>query len=153
MKKFLSFIFFLALVILIGRGGQIFTDTTVRDWYQTLQKPEGNPPDWVFAPVWTCLYILIAVSGWLIFIKRKTQIRAFVIYGAQLLFNLTWSFCFFFLKNPGLAFLDILVLLVLIILNILVFWKIYRVSGILLIPYLVWTLYAAGLNLAIWRLN
>jgi benzodiazapine receptor len=155
-KKTGSLICFFALVIFIECLGHFFTFSSVGTWYQTLQRPAWNPPAWIFAPVWTILYLSIAVSGWLVFIKAKSSAIkrvGFQIYGLQLLFNLLWSFLFFFLKSPDLAFLDILLLLLFISLTISNFWKIYRPAAFLLIPYLVWTLYAAALNLAIWSLN
>lgn len=155
-KKFVSFLCFVALLILIEWAGHFFTFTSVGNWYQTLRQPKWNPPNWIFGPVWTTLYLMIAISGWLIFIKARTfkeRKIGFCLYGAQLFFNFLWSFFFFFLKNPGLAFLDILILLSFISLNIFSFWKIYRPAAILLIPYLIWTLYAVTLNAAIWKLN
>lgn len=156
MKKTFSLIFFLIVVFLIEWIGHQLTFTSVKDWYVTLQKPSWNPPSWVFGPVWTLLYIMIGVSGWQIFIKIKPcreKYIAFGIYSLQLLANILWSYFFFFLKNPGLAFIDILVLTSLIIINIIVFIRLDRKAGFLLIPYLMWTLYATYLNGIIWRLN
>ncbi len=155
-RKLLSLLGFLLLVFLIQWCGYKFTFTSVTDWYPTLHKPAWNPPAWVFGPVWTMLYLTIAVSGWFVFIKgrscRQKKI-AFVVYGFQLMANLLWSYLFFFLKNPGLALIDVWVLVFLIAINIAAFVKLYLPAAILLIPYFIWTLYAAFLNTAIWSLN
>lgn len=155
-RDFFFLFLFLALVFSIELIGGALTAHSVGSWYLTLQKPEWNPPSWVFGPVWTILYATIGVSGWLVFRKRKSEKksqRAFIIYGLQLLSNVLWSYFFFFLKNPFLALLNIFALLFLICLNIAAFKKIYRPAGLLLVPYLIWTLYAAALNFAIWSLN
>ena len=130
--------------------------SSVSQWYVTLQKPDWTPPSWVFGPVWTVLYLMIAISGWLIWMRKNPLQKkrvALVLYGAQLLCNLLWSYFFFSLQNPGLALLNICALLILIGLNIASFKKLYRPAAILLIPYFLWTLYAAALNAAIWSLN
>ena len=155
-KKILALCGFLFLVLLIEYGGHYFTMSSVGDWYQTLKKPSWNPPSWVFGVAWTILYIMIAISGWLIFIKvRSSTARgaAFVFYGFQLFCNFLWTYFFFFLKNPALGLLDIFVLLILIGKNIVDFAKLNKIAAALLIPYFFWTLYASSLNLAIWILN
>lgn len=155
-RDFFFLFLFLSLVFSIEWIGGILTAHSVGSWYLTLQKPVWNPPSWVFGPVWTILYATIGISGWLVFRKKKSakkSQRAFIIYGLQLLSNLLWSYFFFFLKNPFLALLDIFALILLICLNIAAFTKITRPGGLLLLPYLIWTLYAATLNFAIWSLN
>lgn len=151
----MSLCFFLVLCLLIEVLGGKLTDTSVATWYYTLQKPIWNPPNWLFGLVWTLLYICIAISGWLIFIKppSKKRIKALFIYAAQLLFNLLWSFLFFFLQSPLLGLLDIALLLIFIFMTIGAFWSLSRLAAYLLIPYFAWTLYAATLNGAIWILN
>jgi benzodiazapine receptor len=147
--------FFLILSFIIEFSGSFFTNLSLRDWYQGLIKPSYNPPNWVFGPVWTILYIAIAISGYLIAISKKNAKKnlAFLVYGLQYFFNLSWSFMFFGLKSPFLGLINILILIALITLNIRLFWKINKTSGCLLIPYLVWTSYAAVLNGAIYVLN
>lgn len=147
---------FLLLVFFIEWGGHEMTFTSVKDWYLTLHKASWNPPSWVFGPVWTLLYISIAVSGWQIWSKIKPcsmRRRSFFFYGAQLAANFSWSFFFFFLKSPLLGLLDLSLLIVLLAINIFYFIKLYRPAGLLLIPYFLWSLYAFFLNFAIWRLN
>lgn len=151
-----SLLAFILLLAFVGWIGRTLTSTSVGDWYQTLEKPKGNPPDSIFAPVWTLLYLMIGVSGWLVFVKAKSSTRkkiGFVIYGLQLVSNVLWSYFFFFLKNPKLAFFNIVILLFLIGCNTTLFWRLYRPAGALLVPYLLWVLYALRLNAAIWSLN
>lgn len=155
-KKFFSLILFILIVLLVEWAGHQLTFTSVDDWYPTLHKPAWTPPSWVFSPIWTILYLTIAVSGWLVFCKVSSSRRkkaAFWIYGVQLFCNLIWSYFFFFLKNPGLALLDVLLLVTLILMNIVVFAKIYLPAAVLLMPYFLWTIYATILNAAIWSLN
>jgi translocator protein len=156
MKNFLFLIFFVVLVFIIQGIGFQLTMTSVNDWYLTLQKPIWTPPSWLFGPVWTLLYLTLAISGWLIFIKVKSSSeknKALAIYGLQLFLNLLWSYSFFYLKSPGLALLNIILLVLLTCANIRFFWQLYRPAAILLLPYLLWILYATALNASIWNLN
>lgn len=155
-KKVVSLVLFLLVVFSIQFIGRYFTLSSVNDWYPTLQKPSWNPPSWVFGPVWTLLYLSIAVSGWLVFLKvesLKDRAIAFSSYGSQLLFNLLWSFGFFYQRNPALGLVYIVILTALIIENLVIFAKFYRPAALLLVPYFLWTLFAATLNYSIWRMN
>lgn len=118
-------------------------------WYNTLNKPFFNPPSWVFAPAWTILYILMAISAYLIW-KKKKSLKIFWI---QLALNLSWSPIFFGLKNITLALLVILIMWVYIVKTIKAFTKIDKTAGYLLWPYLAWVTFATILNLSIWLLN
>ncbi len=156
MKRLFSLLVFLLIVFLIEWIGHRLTSSSVGDWYLTIAKPSWNPPSWVFAPVWTVLYATVAVSGWLIFIKVRDcpkKYVGFVIYGLQLLCNALWSYFFFFMKNPGFALVDILILVFFITVSIICFFRLYYPAAVLLIPYWIWTLYAAVLNAAIFSLN
>jgi tryptophan-rich sensory protein len=156
LSRWLGLGVFLLLVFFIEWGGSRMTFTSVTNWYLTLEKPFWTPPSWLFGPVWTILYLSIAVSGWLVWDKTKSspiRRRSFFFFGAQLLANLLWSYFFFFLKNPLLGLIDILLMVFLIGINIWLFMKLYKPAGFLMIPYLLWTLYALTLNLAIWVLN
>lgn len=155
-KNFWWLLVFLGIVFLIGWLGSMLTATSVQGWYQGLQKSSLTPPSWVFGPVWTILYVSIAISGWLVFINTRSSRKkrvVFLIYGLQLLFNLLWFFFFFYLKNPAISLLDIFLLDVFIVWNIICFLKLHRLAGALLIPYLLWTFYATMLNFLIWDLN
>jgi tryptophan-rich sensory protein len=135
--------------------GAAITATSVGDWYQTIAKPSFNPPDWLFAPIWTTIYILIAVAGWRAWPQAGTAMvsGAFAVYVAQLALNIGWSFLFFGLQKIGLALIEIVVLLAAIAVNIVLFWRLDRWAGVLLVPYLVWVAFATVLTAAIWRLN
>ncbi|MFH2037359.1 MAG: TspO/MBR family protein [Candidatus Zixiibacteriota bacterium] len=125
------------------------------EWYQGLVKPSWNPPNWIFGPVWTLLYTLMAVAVWLVWKERhKDNIKsAIILYALQLFLNGIWSFIFFGQELIGLALVDILILLILIIATLLNFYKINRTAGILLIPYLIWVGFASALNFRLWQLN
>ena len=125
------------------------------EWYAGLERPSWNPPNWLFAPVWTVLYALIAVSGWLV-VRRAGLARAapaLIPYGVQLVLNGAWSWLFFGLERPGLALADILALLAAIAVTVALFWRIRPLAGALLVPYLLWVGFAAALNWQIWVLN
>ncbi|MDX1947716.1 MAG: TspO/MBR family protein [Pirellulaceae bacterium] len=137
-----------------GVGGAV-TSSSVGTWYQTLQKPAWNPPDWIFGPVWTVLYLLMAIAAWQVY--RRNGIRAatlpLALFGLQLALNIGWSAIFFGLRSPGLAFAEIVFLWLAIAATALSFWPHSRLATVLLAPYLAWTTFAAALNLTIWRMN
>jgi len=149
---------FLALCFAVAGAGGAITATSVGDWYQALAKPAFNPPDWVFGPVWTLLYALIAVAGW-----RVWRVRGWTRNGAlsaellawsvQLGLNLCWSFVFFGARLIGAALIEIVVLLAAIAVTARLFQRVDRVAAWLLAPYAVWVAFATLLNAALWRLN
>jgi translocator protein len=125
------------------------------EWYAGLEKPSWNPPGWIFAPVWTALYTMMAVAAWLIW-KRggfAVQLTALLLFLLQLSFNTLWSWLFFGRQQPALAFVDILLLWLSLLATTVAFWRINNIAGLLLVPYLLWVSFAAGLNFALWRLN
>ncbi|RCK43722.1 TspO [Thalassospira profundimaris] len=146
---------FMVLCLIISAFGGAVTATSVNDWYATLQKPAFNPPNWLFGPVWTVIYFLIALSGWRVWLKRGIANAKvpFTLYATQLTLNLAWSFLFFGAQAPFLGLIDIVILLVLIIINCAMFMKIDRLAGMLLVPYALWVGFATLLNGAIWHLN
>jgi tryptophan-rich sensory protein len=135
--------------------GGLATSSSVDGWYVLLNKPAFNPPNWVFAPVWTVLYTLMAVAAWRVWRHSTGQARraALAIYAVQLMLNLAWSVIFFGVRQPGAAFAIILALLTAIGLTGRAFRRIDRVSALMLVPYGVWVTFAAILNFEIWRLN
>ena len=147
--------FFLVLCLAVSGLGGAVTATSVDAWYQTLNKPAFNPPDWVFAPVWTTLYVLMALAGWRVWRTPPTPARrsALLLFAVQLVLNLAWSLVFFGLQKIGMALLEIGALFAAIIANCLVFWRLDRLAGALFVPYVLWVGYAAVLNLALWLLN
>jgi benzodiazapine receptor len=124
-------------------------------FYAELQRPAWAPPAWLFGPVWTVLYGLMAVAAWLVwreggFAARRTELA---VYLAQLVLNALWSVLFFHERLGALAFVDIVALWVLIVVMLIAFWRVRPLAGALLLPYLVWVSFAAVLNHAVWRLN
>lgn len=125
------------------------------EWYATLRKPTWNPPGWVFGPVWSALYTMMAVAVWLVW-KRGgfvAQRRPLVLFLAQLVLNAVWTPLFFGLHRPGLAFAEIILLWLAIATTLAAFRPVSRVAAWLLVPYLVWVSFAAVLNGLLWRLN
>ena len=131
----------------------VFVDTG--GWYESITKPAWNPPSWLFGPVWTTLYIMMAVAAWLVWQRGgwKQQRKALTLYLVQWALNALWTPLFFVLQRPGLAFAEILVLLTAILATIAAFWRVKRTAAILLVPYVLWVSFAAVLNFTIWRLN
>ena len=155
-KNIIWLFFFISLCLILGNGlGGYFTFLSVETWYQTLNKPSFNPPDWVFGPIWTTLYILMGISIWLVWKNEDSKIRtiAIKIFWFQLAFNVFWTYLFFGIKKIGLSFIEILFLSCLILINIIYFFKINKTASYLLIPYLVWVFYASLLTYNIWMLN
>lgn len=141
---------------IIGLLGSLFTSATIPTWYATLTRPELAPPNWVFGPVWTVLFILMSIASFLIFQKgyERRDVRiALSFYGAQLILNLLWSLLFFGARNPGLAFAEIVVLWLVLFLTIRKFWPLSKTSAYLLVPYILWVSFAGYLNYSIWILN
>lgn len=137
-----------------GLGG-IVTTPNIPTWYADLAKPAWTPPDWVFGPVWTLLYLMMAASAWLVwrqagFASAKLPLALFAI---QLVLNSLWSVLFFGLQSPGSAAVEIVLLWVAILATLIAFWRRSKLAGGMLMPYLVWVSFAAVLNFAIWRLN
>ncbi len=146
----------LTICLFAGFIGSIFTAPSISTWYATLIKPSFNPPDWIFAPVWTTLFVLMGISLYLVWnkgLQDKKVKTHLLIFGLQLALNVLWSFLFFGLHSPFYAFLEIIILWAAIVLTILNFSKVSRTAGLLLIPYICWVSFAAILNFSIWRLN
>jgi translocator protein len=150
MKRLGPLILFLVLVV--GGGLAIGFLTAPGDWYAGLAKPSFNPPNWLFAPVWTVLYVLIAVSGWRTF-ERDRSGWPMKLWWAQLALNVLWSPVFFAAHRIGLALLVILLLLAAILAFIAMFWRQDRVGAWLFAPYAAWVAFASVLNGVIWLLN
>ena len=146
---------FVLLCLGISVLGGWVTASSVGSWYPTLAKPAFNPPSWIFAPVWTVLYLMIAAAGWRVWRQRGFAGRraAMAVYTLQLALNLAWSFVFFGAQAIGAALAVIAALLAAIVANAILFWKIERAAGWLLAPYAAWVAFATVLNAALWRLN
>jgi benzodiazapine receptor len=145
---------FLAICLAAGALGGLATSSKIPTWYASLYKPSWNPPSWLFAPVWTTLYILMGVSGWLVWRKSLSlHAQALSWFWVQLALNTVWSLVFFGLEQPGLAFAEIVLLWLAIIATVVSFRQRSGTAAVLLVPYLGWVSFAAFLNFTIWRLN
>ncbi len=138
-----------------GFIGSFFTAPSIGTWYSQLNKPAFNPPDWIFFPVWTILYLLMGISLYLILEKplNNESKLAIGIFGIQLALNILWTIIFFGLHQPSAAFIEIIILLASILLTILAFYRLSKPAAYLLIPYLFWVCFAAVLNYYIMVLN
>jgi benzodiazapine receptor len=141
---------------LAGFVGSIFTSSSVSTWYQTLNKPGFTPPGWFIGAVWITLFLLMGVALYLIWmrgLKVEGVGTALTVFILQLFLNILWSLLFFGLRSPFHAFLEIILLWVLIMASIITFYRIDRRAGLLLVPYILWVSFAAFLNYSIWQLN
>jgi benzodiazapine receptor len=125
------------------------------EWYASLSKPSWNPPNAIFGPVWSVLYLLMGVAGWLVW--RKSGFNgaglALILFIAQLVLNALWSYLFFGKLRPDLAFLDIVALWFAILVVLVLFWREHRGAGAMMVPYLAWVSFATYLNFVLWRMN
>jgi tryptophan-rich sensory protein len=145
---------FLGVCLGVGALGSIPATRSVRDWYPRLRKPPGTPPGWVFGPVWTTLYVLMALSAWLVWRDYGWGARAaLLIFCAQLALNLAWSGVFFGARLAGFALVEIIILWLAALFTTLAFYWLNPISAYLLVPYLLWVSYASYLNCGIWLLN
>jgi benzodiazapine receptor len=139
-----------------GGIGSIFTTSAIPTWYAALEKPFFTPPNWLFAPAWITLYLLMAIAAFIIWRKGlgKREVRAaLIIFLVQLVLNALWSVVFFGLQSPFWGIVVIIALWVAILLTIIRFFRLSTVAGALLVPYIVWVSFASALNIAIWVLN
>jgi translocator protein len=145
------------LCFLFAYAGSTFTPLPGSEWYYSvLNKPSWNPPDWLFPPVWSLLFLLMGIALYLVVQQGSGTTRiqgALFIFGVQLLLNLGWSAAFFGFHSPLLALVVIVLLWLAILLTIVKFKAVYPLSGYLLIPYLLWVTFASVLNFTIWQLN
>jgi len=156
MKNHYKLIIAVVVSLMAGVLGSVFTSEAIPTWYATLEKPDFTPPNWVFAPVWTTLYILMGVAAYLVWREgfHKTEVKiALTLYAIQLTLNVLWSMIFFGLRNPLYGLFDISALIILLILTTKQFREINKNAALLLMPYLLWVLYASLLNFNIWLLN
>ncbi len=155
--KYSKIAIMVATCIVVGYFSGMATQSSVDTWFTTLEKPVFNPPSYLFMPVWTMLYIFMGVAAGLVWdrfrIDEKSVKTALIYFGIQLLLNALWSILFFGLKNPFLAFIEIILLLLMIYETYFKFKKIDKIAGYLFIPYLLWVSFAMVLNGSIWYLN
>ena len=143
---------FVGLCLLVGAADGAIVAGPARGWYLSLTRPPGTPPDWLFGPVWTVLYVMIGIAGWFVW-RRSTATRPLRLWGWQLAANALWAPAFFAMHSPPLAFAVNLVLLVLIALTSRAFLRVRRLAALLLVPYFAWAGYATYLTAGFWWLN
>jgi translocator protein len=153
-KEITKIIISILVIVTLGAASGAVTASAIKTWYITLNKPSFNPPNWIFAPAWTTLYILMGISFGKIWHTLATlRHRATYIFYLQFALNLLWSFLFFGLKNPAIALVEIVLMWFAILLTIKAFRNIKPLSSYLLYPYLAWVSFATLLNFMIWWLN
>ena len=145
-------VLFLIVVFSVSVIGGLFTASSVGTWYEGLAKPSWRPPNWLFGPVWTILYAMMAVSAWLVW-KKAGFGSALLMFAAQLLINGIWSPVFFGAQSLGGGLVVIVALWFAIVGTIAMFWPVSLAAALLLLPYLAWVSFATVLNAAIWRMN
>ena len=157
MNKITRILSVVVTCLVIGYFSGIVTRSAIADWYPTLIKPSFNPPNWIFAPVWSMLYVMMGVAAGLVWdrMEQESEVvkKALLFFAIQLGLNALWSYLFFGLRNPMLAGLEIIVLWLMIYETYVQFAKINKIAGYLFIPYLAWVSFAAVLNASIWWLN
>ncbi len=151
----IALIVFLAVCFGAAALGGAATYPRIENWYADLAKPSWTPPGWIFGPVWTVLYAWMAVAAWIVWRQKGTAAAQapLIIFGIQLAQNVAWSWLFSGLQSPGLAMIDIFLLLAAIVATLIVFWRRSVIAGALLVPYLGWVGFASALNVAIWWMN
>jgi translocator protein len=156
MKNWLKLLASVLVVELVGILSSLTTFNSIPNWYAHLIKPSFNPPNWIFGPVWTLLYLMIGVAVYLVWTSKKPnsfKINAYWIFAFQLLLNGLWTIVFFGMHQILGALIMIAVLWLLIIINIFAFYKISKTAGYILVPYLLWVSFASVLNFSLWLLN
>jgi translocator protein len=145
------------ILLLLGLGTATGVLFGPDQWYTMLLKPTWNPPSWLFGPVWTALYVMMAVALWLVRrepdVDASTRQRALAMFAVQFLLNLAWTPLFFGLRSPGLAFVEICLLWIALLSTMLAFGRVRALAGYLLLPYLLWVSFALVLNGTIWLMN
>ena len=152
----LKLIIALTVPLSVGWIGSLFTTPEINGWYSSLAKPALNPPNWIFGPVWTTLFILMGIAAFLIWrrgLNNKNVQAALAIFVFQLFLNVFWSLLFFGIHSPMVAFTEIISLWLAILALILAAYRVSRPAAYLLIPYVFWVSFATYLNYAIWQLN
>ena len=154
-RDWIALLIFFGICFAVGASGSVFTASSVKTWYPGLLKPAGTPPPWIFGPVWSILYLLMATAAWLVWRQRihEDVWLALALFVVQLMLNGLWSLAFFGLRSPGAALVEISVLLIAIAMTTMRFAEFSRPAFWLMTPYGTWVLYASYLNFGIWHLN
>ena len=152
-NKYLTFILFFIITFSASLIGGLATVSFKEPWYSTLIKPSFNPPDWVFGPVWTILYLMMTIAIWSYWHSKNKDMNTVYIYFIHLVFNSAWSIVFFVYHNIFLALIVLLILISLILVLIVRFRRVKKMCSYLMVPYLLWTIFALILNVSILILN
>jgi len=154
-RDWVALVVFTAICLAAGGVGGWLTNAAVKTWFRTLQRPPLSPPDWVFGPVWTTLYVMMAIAAWLVWRRRHAaDVRvALTLFAAQLVLNVAWSGLFFYLQNPAAALIEIFALEATLVATVIAFRRIDAKAAALLLPYVAWVAFAAYLNVGFWWLN
>ena len=152
-NKSLSFVLFFIITFSASFIGGLVTFTFKEPWYSELTKSNFNPPDWIFAPVWTTLYLMMTLAIWFFWHSKNREMNTIYIYFIHIVFNTTWSVVFFGFHNIFLALVNLIILILLIVILILRFRRVNKVSSYLMIPYLLWSSFALFLNYSLLVLN
>lgn len=155
MNKFLKILVAVSLPLLVGSIAGLATSPNIKSWYAYLQKPVFSPPNWIFGPMWSLLYILMGVGLYMIWESEKSDLRrrALIVFFVQLAFNFAWSFIFFEFRLIGVAFIEILLVWISVAAMIYTFYPVNKKAALLQIPYILWVTFASLLNGAVWALN
>jgi tryptophan-rich sensory protein len=153
LRQVVALVLFLVVTFAAAGVGSIATAPNIATWYATLAKPSWNPPNWIFGPVWTALFISMAVAAWLVWRQGGLWQWPLALFAVQLALNAAWSWLFFGFHMPGPAFIEVVALLVAIAATTIAFLPKSMAAGILMLPYLGWVAFASVLNFTIWRLN
>jgi tryptophan-rich sensory protein len=153
--RWIGLVFFIVVCLGAAGLGGLVTAPEIEGWYKTIAKPSWNPPDKVFAPVWTTLFLMMATAAWLVWLPKgfKGAVLPLVLFAIQLVLNIAWSWIFFGMHQPGWALVDLILLWLAIMATTAVFFKSSKIAGWLMVPYLTWVSFAGVLNYAIWRMN
>lgn len=156
-RRWIGLIVFILLCLGAGGLGSLATTPELNDWYKTVERPDWNPPSWVFGPVWTTLYILMGIAAWLVWkpagFKDRGAGIALSLFAIQLVLNVAWSWLFFRMHEIGWAAVEIVVLWLALLATTIAFFRRSQLAGWLLIPYLGWVTFASFLTFTIWRMN
>jgi translocator protein len=156
MKPIFKLLISISIPLAVGALSGYLTSSAINGWYATLNKPSFNPPNYLFGPVWTTLYIMMGIAYFLVWNSKsvsENNNKAYLFYWVQLFLNFMWSISFFYFQNPALALVVIVLMLIIIAGTIFWFRKFSAVAAWLLVPYICWVAFATALNFELWRLN
>ena len=153
--EWIGLVIFIAICMGAAALGAMATTPEIESWYKTIEKPSWNPPNWIFGPVWTTLYVMMAIAAWVVWKPAgfKAAAAPLTLFAIQLALNIAWSWIFFGMHQPGWAFAEIVILWLAIVATTVAFFRCSKVAGWLMVPYLAWVSFASVLNFTLWRLN